>query len=226
MFFIALGASHRSRMLLAAGLFIAAGLAGCNGSRNADQAAVDSAGAVGNEAAGIPFDKFREFQKLPLAKFSGRVTVDGQPPKKDCKVFIVLADAKHPDENSHGILPKFYTACGADGHFAFTTYEKGDGVPVANYVVTFLELHPAPTQAAKGSARAPAAFSASRAQRYMGPDELKNIYSDPDANVKDKQFNLDLQPPGKDDFHFDLAVAGKPGSKPAPHALRTLLLRP
>jgi hypothetical protein len=225
MSFLALCASRRSIIALV-GLFFVVDLAGCNRSPNADQAAVSISAAGGSETDGSKFDKFREFQKLPLAKFAGRVTVDGQPPKKDCKVFLVLADARHPDENSHGILPKFYTACDADGHFAFTTYENGDGVPVANYVVTFMELHPGAATPSKGSARAPAAFSSQPQRRFAGPDELKNLYSDPDTNVKDKQFNLDLQSPGKDDYHFDLAVAGKAGSKIAPHALRTLLLRP
>jgi|HubBroStandDraft_6_1064221.scaffolds.fasta_scaffold19608_1 hypothetical protein len=225
MSFFALCASRRSIIALV-GLFFVVDLAGCNSSQNANQAAVGISAAGGSETDGSKFDKFREFQKLPLAKFAGRVTVDGKPPKKGCKVFLVLADAKHPDENSHGILPKFYTACDDDGNFAFTTYDKGDGVPVAKYVVTFMEFHPAVARASKGSARAPAAFSSHPQQRFMGPDEFKNLYSNPDTNVKDKQFNLDLQAPGKDDYHFDLAVAGKAGSEPAPHALRTLLLRP
>ena len=104
-------------------------------------------------------------------------------------------------------------------------------MPAGKWVVTFLELHEAPargTSAKKSSTGKTASGlgggGGSRNQRYMQPDELKNLYSDPDTNTKDQRFSLDLQPPGKEDYHFDLAVAGKTAAKCAPHAVSTLVI--
>ena len=44
---------------------------------------------------------------------------------------------------------------------------------------------------------------------HADPDELKNLYNDPDKNIQAANFNLNLAYPGKEDFQFDLAVAGK-----------------
>jgi hypothetical protein len=228
---LALCASHRSRILLVASVFVAAGLSGCNSSPSADPAPTRKAAAGGSETGGSKFDTNREFKKLSLAKFAGRVTIDGQPPKPGCKVFLILNDPNHLDENAHGILPKWYEACDADGNFAFSVYDKGDGAPAGKHVVTFLELHepPAKSTSSKKSSTGKAGGALKGGggtgnQRYMQPDELKNLYSDPDINVKDQRFNLDLQPPGKDDYHFDLAVAGKTAAKRAPHAVSTLII--
>jgi hypothetical protein len=173
------------------------------------------------------FLKNAEFPKQRLAKFSGKVTVDGQPPKKDCTVFVILTDPKHLDENAHGILPKYYAACDPEGNFGFSMYDRHDGVAAGKYVVTFVELHPlkrsgrSEVKGNKSGTPTP-----SGGTRFAQPDELKNLYSDPDKNIKDAKFFLDLQAPGKDDYHFDLAVAGKePIPKPAPHALQGLAPR-
>jgi hypothetical protein len=170
------------------------------------------------------FLKNAEFPRERLAKFSGKVTVDGQPPKKDCKVFVILTDPQRLDENAHGMLPKYFAPCDAEGNFGFSTYDRHDGVPVRKYVVTFVELHAfkqSSRPAGKGQKSGTPAPSAGTA--FAQPDELKNLYSDPDTNVKDSKFLLDLQPPGKDDYHFDLVVKGKePVLKPAPHAVLKL----
>ena len=43
----------------------------------------------GNQADDA-FLKNADFPKERLAKFSGKVTVDGQPPKNDCTLFVIL----------------------------------------------------------------------------------------------------------------------------------------
>jgi hypothetical protein len=195
--------------------FMAAITCGCDRSTNSGVTSED-------------FFKTAESPKNPLAKFSGKVSIDGQPPRKDCKLFVILTDPKHLDENSRGMLPNYFAACDADGKFGFSTYIRHDGLSIrGKYVVTFVELHPygrsGPTggKALRGS---PATHDAGA--RYGRPDELKNLYSDPDKNIKDPKFLLDLQPPGRDDYHFDLVVAGKePIAHPAPHAVRTLAPR-
>ena len=51
-------------------------------------------------------------------------------------------------------------------------------------------------------------------------DELNNLYNDPDKNIKEGAFLLDVQLPGKDDYRFALAVAGKkPVLKAGPNAV-------
>jgi len=93
-------------------------------------------------------------------------------------------------------VPKLFTGCDPEGKFSFRTYLAGDGVVAGKYVVTFVALHP------------PASRRVTGVTLFSPPDELKNLYNDPDQNVKDEKFNLDLQSPGKDDYEFDLAVAG------------------
>jgi hypothetical protein len=170
------------------------------------------------------FLKHADFPKATLAKFSGKVSIDGKPPKKDYKVFVILTDPKHLDENSQGVLPKYFSACDDEGKFGFSTYVRQDGVPAHQYVVTFLGLRsysggaPAGGKALKGGTPAKTG-----GVRYGPPDELKNLYSDPDKNLKEAKFLLDLQPSGKGEYDFDLAVAGKPPvAEPGPHAVRRI----
>ena len=158
-----------------------------------------------------------------------------QPPgaerREGGKLFVILTDPNHLDEHSRGTLPKLYAMCDADGHFAFGTYDlkhKNDGVVAGKYVVTFVQLHKfTPKGAAKQkSRRTPGGNGESGGyEKYTLPDGLKNLYSDPDHNAKRPEFVLNLQPPGKDDYHFDLTVAGKPPlAKPAPHAVTYMVL--
>jgi hypothetical protein len=154
---------------------------------------------------------------LPVAKFAGRVTVDGKPPNKNCTLFVILNDPRHFDEAAHGDGPLLYAACDAKGDFAFSTYGPRDGVVAGKYVVTFVELHRPRTQYARGYIRIGARTIGP--ELYRQPDELKNLYNDPDKNVKNKIFNVDLEPPGHVGYQFDLAVTGKqPVLKPGPNA--------
>jgi hypothetical protein len=197
-------------------------MAGCNGSQSANH----PADRVGTDDS--KFEKSRSFHLQPVSKFAGRVTVDGHALKKDTKLFVILTDARQLDENSHGGQPKLFTVCDDEGKFAFGTYDlkdRKDGVVAGKYVVTFVQLHKFVPPAAKRERPTASSTPARNLARYALPDDLKNLYSDPDKNVKDKNFNLDLVPPGKDDYHFDLTVAGKDSiAKPAPHAVTYLVL--
>jgi len=60
-------------------------VAGCGGTQTAEQ------------ALDRQFQQHPEFKKSTLAKFSGRVTVDGKPPSKDAqlkdaRLFVILND--------------------------------------------------------------------------------------------------------------------------------------
>jgi hypothetical protein len=197
-----------------------AAVAGCNNNRTEQPAAGGKTGAAN-------FETNRVFHMLPVSKFSGRVTVDGKPPKEGPKLFVILTDANHLDENARGMMPKLYTICDADGHFAFGTYDlkdKNDGVFAGKYVVTFALLHKFIPKSKKSKGPMVAEKRGGNEKYYL-PDDLKNLYSDPDQNAKSPAFLLDLQPPGKDDYHFDLVVAGKdPRPKPGPHAVTYLVI--
>lgn len=225
------------RIWLAACLFWSAMVVGCNGKQSDSQPSGRNRAGDGKQAgndatqeAAVRFAQNREFQVLPVAKFAGRVTVDGRPPKKDGKLFVILTDPKHLDQNALGQLPKTYAVCDADGKFAFGTYDlknRNDGAVAGKYVVTFVQLHKFTPRPAKGkrSGGPPPSERPRGRNRYALPDDLKNLYSDPDNNAKQPAFNLDLQPPGRDDYHFDLAVGDKnPVAKPAPHAVTYMVL--
>jgi hypothetical protein len=134
----------------------------------------------------------------PVAKCAGQVRVDGQPPQNECRLFVVLHRSGQLDEAAHtrGRGYQLYALCDAEGNFKFP-----NGVDPGQYVVSFVELHPTPGRlAVRGSPMG-----------FLQPDELKNLYNDPDKNAKEEAFNLNLTFPGKEDYHFDLAVAGKEG---------------
>ncbi len=167
----------------------------------------------------LQYDTHPEFkQPHPVAKFAGQVSIDGKRPQKNCKLFVILHDPKHLDEAAKSPRPLHYAVCEIDGTFSFTTYDRGDGVPPGNYVVTFVELHEPP-----GTARG-SLFRAARIRggprQYDQPDELNNLYNDPDKNMKQGPFVLDVNLPGKEDYRFALAVTGKkPILKPGPNAV-------
>jgi hypothetical protein len=154
-----------------------------------------------------------------VAKFAGRVTVDGKPPKRNCRLFVILNDPQHFDETAEGRGPGFYAACDPDGNFAFKTYEARDGVLPGKYVVTFVELH-RPFIYSSGPHYVRVNQVGGGPEDYRQPDELKNLYNDPNKNANDPAFNLELEPPGQVGYHFDLAVAAKkPVEKPGPNAV-------
>jgi hypothetical protein len=196
---------------LAAGLLVAV-TAGCN--KNVSP----------NEARDKQFAENSGYKKVNVAKFSGKVTVDGQPPTKDAKLFVILNDFSHLDENAKRTAPRLYTACDPEGNFGFTTNELHDGVATGKYVVTFVEL-PIPQSggaAADGHFKVPKGLGGGAAKKYHGPDELKNLYNDPDKNVKEDKYVLDLKPPGKDDYQFELSVAGKDVVPLGPNAVKEI----
>lgn len=229
------GGPHRTarRFRVATFILFAIAAAGCNSEPAGPQtsAPAPAKSAASSDAVhGSDFEVNRKFQTLPVSRFAGRVTIDGQAPKEGTRLFVILTDPKHLDENGHGALPKLFATCDAQGNFAFGTYDlknKNDGVVAGNYVVTFVNLHKYVPPAKKGRSNSSGGSSAERrrAVQYASPDDLKNLYNDPDKNVKDGRFNLNLVPPGRDDYRFDLAVAGKAPAKPAPNAVRFMTLR-
>jgi hypothetical protein len=138
-------------------------------------------------------------QKVKLAKFAGRVTVDGQPPIGEHaeSLLVMLYNRREPERNK----PPLAVDCRNDGSFEFYTYLEGDGVPEGSYVVLFAQF-------ADGA-------GASRGQ----PDALKNLYDDPDKNARDPEFVVELQSPGRVDYAFDLKVTGHDPATPGPHAV-------
>jgi hypothetical protein len=130
-------------------------------------------------------DNIQRHDVFPLA---GRVTIDGQPPGSDSNVILVmLNDAKMPDLP---VAKRPYTTCTPNGDFAFSTYLGGDGFEAGDYILTFAML----TENKKG---------------LFGPDQLKNLYNDPDKNKANPDFHVDHKAPGRKDYAFDLKVKGK-----------------
>jgi len=130
-----------------------------------------------------------------VVKFSGTVTVDNQPPAIDRRnpLFVFAYDPKNPPK---GRQQPFATRCDKNGHFEFNTYGSGDGLPAGSYIVLFAQ------------------------PKAAGGDGLNNLYNDPDKNGKEERFRIELSRPGKTDWAFDLAVAGKdPVTSPGEHAV-------
>jgi hypothetical protein len=117
--------------------------------------------------------------KLELAKFAGRVTVDGQPPStaNHHALIVMLYDPKKPPTEKNVLL---HTFCDERGHFEFGTYTRSDGVPAGSYLVLF------------GHWRF-------KDPGFRGPDGLKNLYNDPDKS----EFPVDATLPGKTDYQFE-----------------------
>jgi hypothetical protein len=131
------------------------------------------------------------------------VTIDGQPPQfaRPLRLVVLLHDPSRP-----GFGPRHIRQCTDDGKFAFGTYAKQDGVPAGVYIVTFAVLKVT-------------------AQGLIGPDQLKNLYNDPDKNAQVQEFKFALEPPGKTDCVFDLKVADQsPVELPGPNAVTELRL--
>jgi hypothetical protein len=146
--------------------------------------------------------------RVEVVKFEGTVAVDGEAPNKPgTKLFMILNDPKHPQDPEQ--RPKLLGGVDAQGNFFFSTYAAHDGVEAGTYVVTFVQLnHPR------------ALFGQRRGELYSPPDELKNLYNDPDKNASIPAFNVEIKPPGRTDWRFDLSVAGKdPNPTPGPHAI-------
>jgi hypothetical protein len=149
--------------------------------------------------------------RVEILKFEGTVAVDGQPPNKPgTKLFIILNDPKQPQDPTK--RPKLVGGCDDEGNFFFSTHAARDGVEAGAYVVTFVQLH-----------HPKALFGHRKSALFQQPDELKNLYNDPDKNAAIPEFNVEIKQPGRADWRFDLAVAGKePVTTPGPHAITKL----
>ncbi len=150
-------------------------------------------------------------QRVEVVKFEGTVAVDGLPPNKPgTKFFIILNDPKDPQNPAK--LPKLIGGCDDAGNFSFSTNGAHDGVQSCSYVVTFVQLH-----------QPKALLNRHASAVFNQPDELKNLYSDPDKNAANPAFNVEIKSPGRSDWRFDLTVAGKDAVlAPGPHAIAKL----
>ena len=112
-----------------------------------------------------------EFTK-ETAPVTGQILVDGAPPPADSSIQIRVhsvgeiseVDQEHPSVSSGGT--------GQDGKFELSTYEKGDGVPLGDYVLTFSWRK----------------FNLMKKQ-YLGPDKLNNRYANP--KTSDVKFSVE-----------------------------------
>lgn len=135
--------------------------------------------------------------------FAGKVTIDGRPPQGDGDLIVMLYDRK-------AIAPVYmrpYTICRPNGEFSFCYSRPDDGTSVGTYVLLVTTL--------------------SRAKKphggYVGPDQLNNLYNDPDKNLEKTGFVIEHKKPGKTDYVFDLKVRGiEPVRIPGPRALTEL----
>ncbi len=178
--------------------FAAAALEGCGG-RPSEQQAVDEF-----------FKNNSKSKQEAVARFAGRVTVDGLPPSRQLsRLFVILSDPQKLEKPKDGSIR--FASCDEQGNFEFTTYVKGDGVPYGKYVVTFVQLHK-PTRAGQRGV--------GFIQEFVGPDNLKNLYNDPQKNRNEKDFAVEVQSPGRTDYEFALSVAGKdPVPAPSEYAV-------
>jgi hypothetical protein len=177
--------AHRapSNQWLVALFIFATALQGCGGAQQTEQQQTEEFFKSNPKIAA---------SRKEVAKFSGRVTVDGMAPAQGVTLFVVLNDPEHP---TPGV--KQFAACDAEGNFEFKTYESGDGVAIGKYVVEFVGL-----KAHKNRGR-------SRVTPYVAPDALKNLYNDPEKNKDNPAFIIDVKAPGRTDYEFDLKVADK-----------------
>ncbi len=110
---------------------------------------------------------------FPLA---GKATIDGQAPAFDDRkkrLVIMLFDPEKPDLP---ITSRPHVLAGEHGEFKFSE----DGVPPGHYVLTFAVLK------RRGSGS------------FVGPDQLNNLYNDPDVNIKTHpEFVVDHKAPEK-----------------------------
>jgi len=199
-------ASHCWRIIVAACLLATAVLAGCGDYKS------EFKFQSSDEAMNAQIRQYPQYRKVATAKFEGRVTIDGKPPAGNSTLFVILNDPNHPEETAHGKGPLRFAACDSHGHFAFRTYGVDDGVAVGKYVLTFVALH--------GHRGGGGGHLRGGPGLYWQPDELMNLYNDPDKNAKEARFNVTNEAPGKADYLFDLTLKGKsPVKTPGPNSV-------
>jgi hypothetical protein len=111
---------------------------------------------------------------FPLA---GHVTIENLPPEYDPRnpVVVVLVDRKHIGGPP---ISQRFVDCDSDGNFAFSTYGRHDGVPAGSYLLAIAKLD-----------RRGGAFA------YRGPDQLHNLYNDPEQNAGKPEFQIEHAAP-------------------------------
>lgn len=141
--------------------------------------------------------------RVPVYPLGGKVTINGSAPAPHSDpVVVILYDPSKPEDSS---TQRPHITVDDQGKFAFATYKEGDGMPAGKYVVLFAQ------------------FKYSKRRGLMGPDQLKNLYNDPDKNAQDSQFVIQHQAPGKSDYSFDLKVDSKASAAaPGAHAVTDL----
>lgn len=101
-----------------------------------------------------------ESERVPVHPVRGKLFVDGEPAEGAIVVFHTTASSRPKTTNPHGRVQ-------ADGSFQLTTYESEDGAPAGDYVITV--FWPAPPKSPVD-------------HPDMGPDRLKNRYTNPDTS--------------------------------------------
>jgi hypothetical protein len=129
----------------------------------------------------------------PLA---GKLTIDGQSPGKEGTVILLL------NGDVGGKAEPYYAYCRPDGSFEFQ-----GGHSAGRFVITIAWL-----RERKGVEWA----------EFLGPDQLKNLYNDPDRNAKRPEFVIRHEAPGKTNYRFNLKVAGERPVQPGPNAVTHL----
>jgi hypothetical protein len=130
---------------------------------------------------------------FPLA---GKVTIDGRAPGDGGTVIVML------NGNVGGKFEPYCAFCKPDGTFRFD-----GGHSPGRFVITIARLR-----------------KRKRVEwtQYVGPDELKNLYNDPDKNARRPEFVIRHEAPGKTDYRFELKVAGVAPVQAGPRTLRHL----
>jgi hypothetical protein len=143
--------------------------------------------------------------KESIYPFAGKVTIDRDPPKleRGYGLVVVLND---PEKLDTPTIRKPHVEANENGEFHFSTYGLNDGIRPGKYIVT---------------------FGVYKRQRILGlvpPDQLHDLYTDPDQNAKNPEFVIDHKAPGNKNYEFNLLVAGNtPVAEPGPHALNGVM---
>jgi hypothetical protein len=144
-------------------------------------------------------------RKDTIYPLGGRVTIDGGPlaesKQSRLKFLVLLYNLDKPKAD-----PETWekTEVQPDGDFHFSHYAPGDGVPPGNYVFVFTLL------------------TDKKKKGLFGPDQLKNLYNDPEKNEKKEGFKIEHKAPGKTDYAFDLVTAGQEEGQAGPKAVTRL----
>jgi hypothetical protein len=126
---------------------------------------------------------------------------------------VILNDPQHLVAGGKAV-----TNVDSQGDFAFTTYLPQDGAPTGKYIVTFSQLRRAPAGRKSGGG-----ITLPMSQEFVLPDELKNLYSDPEKNKDNPNFLVEIAGSGRTDYNVNLEVAGRePVKSPATYAAARL----